>query len=226
VFGVPSVTLWSARELGLFAALNLRGKTVYVVTDSDWRGTAAVLGQGLICRDYLRTVWSYTDLGLEDWPPQDIDAHLVAPPRVPGDTKVGVDDWLGKYKGKLYDLERIERERPDLERWRRAAPWGRSKTERVESVLEFLSLHAVPRGGVVQIPASTIGRHVDIPTRTVQTYIVELLEVGAIHLTEGDEPRYWRNVATGEPEMVAPRKFVVDRKLRSPINVTPVGEAP
>jgi hypothetical protein len=53
-FAVPSVTMWSAPELGDFAREHLAGKEVYVVPDRDWATNPLVAMQAFLCADYLK----------------------------------------------------------------------------------------------------------------------------------------------------------------------------
>lgn len=139
VFNVPSVTLWDAPELPTFARKYLRGKTVYVIPDSDWKDNDKVATQALLCRTKLRK------LGVRN-------TFVAAPPAkssdASGDSKQGVDDFIGG-GGRLHDLIIFGREEPNIDSIKLFL-WGRAKsrTNRADAidrdawVLAGLTLHA------------------------------------------------------------------------------------
>jgi hypothetical protein len=120
VFSAPSVTLWDAPELGLFAEKYLAGATVFIVPDADWSRNPAVFAQAMLCRSFLQR--------------RDIEAHVAAPPEDEDDDGKlkykGVDDFLGA-GGTVDDLVVVRRELPkalnrELREWGRGESSGRS----------------------------------------------------------------------------------------------------
>jgi hypothetical protein len=231
VFNVPSVTLWqNAWELEEFALEWLRSVTVYVVVDSDWedlddRNHGAVMMQGLLCRDFLRRILDNENI------------HLVAPP-AEGDSKHGVDDFLGPYKdgrhrSSVAELLVIEREAPKgLEKWIRQQPGRIDGVRRDAKVLKWSALHANPRGRV-EVPTGTIAKHVGMSTKSVNSALERLEQRGAIHGLN-PRPKSRHKVAakkgqellavleqgqtvvmTQEWQPSPPRSFTVSRGLRA-----------
>ena len=134
-FGVPSVTLWDARELKTFASEHLRDKTVLVVPDADWATNPRVERQGLRVRTLLRRI--------------NVDAYICAPPPQadcePGGFYKGVDDFLGVGKGTLGRLV-IEGREPQPERIRQAVLRVTHGRQKAHNALEDLSLYSDENG--------------------------------------------------------------------------------
>ncbi len=205
VFSVPSVTLWSAKELELFAQQWLPGATVFVLTDSDWHNPDVAM-QGLLCRDALR------EMG--------VDAYFAAPPS-DHQRKNGVDDFL-QGGGKVDDIQVVHREPPPgLAKWVRQQSWTRKDGQRRNAdVLQWITVHADKKNRV-QVPSTTIGRHTGHDPRSAGKAVVALVEAGAL---EPDEELYqgW-NWYTGKPEWVPPRAYRVAPNLRAKTTISTVG---
>ena len=206
VFSVPSVTLWSAKELEPFARQWLQDVSVFVLTDSDWHNPSVAM-QGLLCRDALRQM--------------NIAAHFAAPPS-DRHRKNGVDDFLHG-GGKVDDIEVVHREpSPALAKWVRQQPWTRRDGERRNGdVLSWITVHTDKKHRV-QVPNATIGSHTGHNARSVGKALVALVEAGAL---EPDEELYqhW-NWYTGKPEWVPPRAYRVSPKLRAKTTINTVGQ--
>jgi Helix-turn-helix domain len=199
-FGVPSVTLWDAPELGDFIrAMNLREKQVVIVPDADWCNNPLVIAQAMLCFVYL------LDRGVGR-------ALVAAPPWVgaaldqngdqrececsPGTTITsdgycpscgrfykGVDDYL-RAGGKLDDLAVLEREPVDpMSVWKALNPychhikaWMRSSR-----ALEILPLFAEKNGELfksISMFAKILGRSRD----TARKAIEDLARAGTIEV--------------------------------------------
>ncbi len=175
VFSVPSVTLWDAPELAVFARRWLESVELYIVPDSDWESNDAVLAQSLNCRTVHRKYG--------------VDAHIAAPQGLdtPGHEpdckhcKLGVDDFLGKHHGKIDDLLVVDRE----------APYGitdfvgdqtgtRADALSIDAeVMEWLALSA-DRNGDVRSGAQTIAKASGLGVRRINRSIKRLIGYGAI----------------------------------------------
>ncbi len=176
VFSVPSVTLWDAPELEAFAERWLKGTKVIVVPDSDWESNDAVIAQALNCRTVLRKY-------IGD------DVHVAAPPGLstPGHAKdckhckVGVDDFLGRYKGSIDDLLRVDREAPlGLADFLEGQPGLRSDALAVDAeVMQWLALNA-NANGEIRSGAQTIAKASGHGVRRVNRSINRLIKLGAI----------------------------------------------
>jgi hypothetical protein len=160
-FSCPSVSLWDAPELEEFAANHLRGKTVWVVCDSDWERDEddSVIRMALLARDALRRYGAY--------------AEIAAPP--PGrrncehkDRKHGVDDHLGLLlcgRGDVDDLIWVDREAGwNLADWLAVnPPQGRKRrwdgVERDNIVLRWIATHAA-KNGTTRVALSTVAQNV------------------------------------------------------------------
>jgi hypothetical protein len=170
VFSVPSVTLWQAEELRDFLeSYSLIGKTVIIVPDSDWADNPAVFTQAMLCRSMLRTFG--------------VNALVAAPPADADGKKQGVDDFLGKGKGKLDDLLIIDRQPPvGLEQWllRHKPNHNMQGIKRDAEVLDALARHA-GSNGKIQPPLLTLTRILGMDNvRQAQRAIESLLKTGAI----------------------------------------------
>jgi hypothetical protein len=160
-FSCPSVSLWNAKELEPFAANHLRGKTVWVVCDSDYdrEDDDSVIRMALLARDALRRYGA--------------DAHIAAPPAggegcEHKDKKHGVDDHLGLKpcgKGDVDDLVWVDRQAGwDLADWLAVnPPPGRKRREdgvdRDNIVLRWIATHA-SKNGSTRVALSTVGQNV------------------------------------------------------------------
>jgi hypothetical protein len=174
VFSVPSVTLWDAPELEDFAKAWLKGTTVIIVADSDWESNDAVIAQALNCRTVLRRYIGE-------------DVHVAAPPGLsaPGHAKdckhckMGVDDFLGSYSGKIDDLLMVDRDAPPrlAEFWRHRP---RQDALAVDTeVMHWLALIA-DGNGEVRSGAQTIAKSTGHGVRRVNRSINRLIGCGAI----------------------------------------------
>ena len=164
VFSVPSVTLWSCRELRRFSRSYLAGRVVYIVPDADWHQNGAVMTQAMFCRTYLRK------LG--------VSAHVAAPPLESG--QKGVDDYLG-HGGTIKDLAVLERETPyGLAEWMvERRTWRKDKVVLGAETLESLATHA-DGNGEIRFSLRTVARIMDVHHSRVQRGIHALAEIGAV----------------------------------------------
>jgi hypothetical protein len=168
VFSVPSVTLWDADELPAFAEMYLGGKQIVIVPDADWFLNPAVMTQAMLCRSSLRRLR--------------LEACIAAPP-IDG-VKLGIkgiDDYLGKGRGTMEQLDVIERETAfGLAEWLVRRGGRKDKIIRAAEVLESLALHACPEG-TIRAPLRTIARVMDVNVSRVSRAVEDLASVyGAI----------------------------------------------
>ncbi len=183
VFNVPSVTLWDAPELAEFAE-RLRGKTVYIVPDSDWSSNPQVSSQAFECRERLRSFG--------------IDAHVAAAQPKCGraceheaeaeDDKNGVDDFL--YDGQTADPPLTPDDLLVLEREKSFTflKWEKEYRQRVRSdrakndiaTVWWLALHASRDDGTVKRSAEAMANHVGVDPSVLHDIVVRLIEEGVI----------------------------------------------
>jgi hypothetical protein len=233
VFSVPSVSLWEATypaianepddtwlpaddnepedspeesssefisyqgdELAAFAHRYLLGKLICIVPDADAHTKPEVMTQALLCRSTLRR------LGTR--------AEIVLPPnkRLKEGIK-GIDDFLGKGKGRLDQLVWYRKEPPPenrIEAWllrARGGTWRRDGLQRAAQTLQALATHAADNGEYsasirllaratgrrkpstertadVLFPEPPDGRALDAARKQFERGITDLLETGAI----------------------------------------------
>jgi hypothetical protein len=159
-FGVPSVTLWTRRELGTFAERHLHGKTALIVPDADWATNSQVERQALKVRTVLRR------LG--------IAAYVCAPPTDGNPYHKGVDDFLGAGKT-LGELVIDGREPPIGRIWEavQGVPYQRRRS--AAYALENLSLY-VNAEGRLTVSFPTLKRLLDIRDSNRLLPLLEAIE--------------------------------------------------
>lgn len=194
-FGVPSVTLWDAPELSMFARVFLRDKDVVVVPDADWVDNPLVITQAMMCRAYLRD------------PRFGIRRVCVAAPPLTREGKVeevgsikrkGVDDHL-VLGGSLDDMTVIEREAPDeIEAWHalQFSGYRRDRLARNVRALTVLPLYANGDGEMFK-SIESFARILNVGRQSVPQILADLAEAGVIGVDEGDFAAdfQWRDYA-------------------------------
>lgn len=185
-FSCPSVSLWDAPELDDFARDHLRGKTVFVVCDSDWNDGhhEQVTRLTLLARDRLRRVLQ-TD-----------DVHAAAPPEADDGSKQGVDDFLGAGGSVdnlvVWDLRPRVDVREEITR-RTDRRVQKNGLDRDEPVANWLITHADPVTGESTVALSTIARNlydelgretVRATERAVQESVAQLVKDGIVREIE------------------------------------------
>jgi hypothetical protein len=201
-FACPSVTLWNAPELADFAEEHLRGKTVFVITDSDWDRTAAdgyidseaVIRQGLRARNRLRSLGVRAEVAAPTPEPEDCELHGE-----PEGAKRGADDAVGDGL-KVDDFIWVDRNyEADLWQWCQdndidTGTTGRDYIDTVNEVLmPEMALYA-SEDGLRQTTYSHVGRRIyeanvgrwadeNTATRWTKTAVERLFELGALEET-------------------------------------------
>jgi DNA-binding Lrp family transcriptional regulator len=179
VLSVPSVTLWDREpEFYLIVDRYLRGRTVVIVPDADWRDPdpkkSAVRTQARLCQGRLRR------LG--------IDAHVAAPPfdawRANHKLK-GIDDHLAAHH-MLGELEVIDKElSTKIRRFVREHTSRIDQMRRDIEILEALSIHADDNGQLCPT-VQAIAKIMNTPPSRVSDGLKDLEAMGAIHREKGD----------------------------------------
>jgi hypothetical protein len=165
VLSVPSVTLWLTPELEdpAFRLKYLHRKIVVIVPDGDWRENHRVITQSLFLQTYLKYYGIPAVVASTPGAIYEGSGHKVK----------GVDDFLGLGKGKLEDMEAVEKRVPyQLIRETVVEMGGRiDSIKRDIQVLSALIAHS--RGGVISVPYATLARimllhgtHAPHPART------------------------------------------------------------
>jgi len=216
---VPSVTMWNGPRAEAIAILR-DVPEVLVVSDSDHLHNPKVRLNSMLCAHDLR------DAG--------INAHHAAPPELPGEAKLGVDDWLYRRgPGGLHELEQFELILPPglpefEERELRLAGSGlgsgkrRQAVSRNARVLRFLISHATVEG-LVRVSSRTIGRYLRMDKSTAQEGLTALQLKGVIRRVappKRKKPPPWiKKGVVSEPTMY----MIADQSLRGRWTVWPIG---
>jgi hypothetical protein len=135
----PEFVSYQGDELAAFANRYLLGKLVCIVPDADAHTKPEVMTQALLCRSTLRRLGTHAEIVL---PPND---------RIKEGIK-GIDDFLGKGRGKLEDCVWYRKEPPAedrLEEWllrARSGTWRRDGLQRAAQTLQALATHAADNG--------------------------------------------------------------------------------
>lgn len=157
VVDAPSVGQWRAPELDDFAAEHLRDCRVFLVCDSDWIDRPDVARQAFAFREYLRRTLGKHAVQVAA-PPESPDEFEDCSERHgpdcpnPERKKIGVDDWVGKYRGRLEELVVVERDfAPAMREWAEVYPVryvkpGPNPLKKEAYLVRLMSLLANPDG--------------------------------------------------------------------------------
>jgi hypothetical protein len=176
VISVPSVSLWHADELELFAERHLRSKTVVVVPDADWIKNDKIIAHARAAEYFLRKRCHTR-------------AYVAAPP-LRSDRTVehkGVDDYLGE-GGKLEDLMVMERTvSPMIAEVERRQGWLGYRSDRVRNDVQAIEAlaHLANKAGVVQTTLTSLRKILDCNRQTAFNIIGRLAEAKLVRL-EGE----------------------------------------
>jgi hypothetical protein len=226
-FSCPSVSLWNAPELDDFARDHLRGKTVFVVCDSDWNDGdhEQVTRLTLLARDRLRRVLR-TD-----------DVHATAPPTTncaKHKGKHGVDDFLG-HGGNVDDLVAWDlRSRVNVRdaiRQRTVRRLQENGLVRDVAVATWYITHADPKTGQSAASLGTaarnlrdvLGRNTDEAARmAVKHAVKQLCTDGILHEVEPIRLRQQWSALGSQRVWVG--KMQVDDDVRAEVDLERVGD--
>ena len=231
VFSVPAVGQWDAEELPQFIKRYLKGKTVVVVPDADWRSKPEVVTQARLCQSMLsdndqveRVLIAAAPLDGKDRPMygnKGIDDHI-------GDTA-----RYGREGGRLEDMQTIsnylpEERRVDIKDFIMSkSPHRGDRLEHEIKALKAMALFAGPEGEctlslrmLANVVREQRGR--TIGKSTADAIRKDLENYGAIRRI-GDDPalgvdRYTRSLIyqprRGQPGAAA-LHFIVDEQFRA-----------
>jgi hypothetical protein len=215
---VPGVTLWygAAEETAALADQYLRGRRLFVMTDSDWNNPNVVFN-GLLCTQTLQLA------GVDAWP--------VVPPMVNGDPKTGVDDYLFSSNGDVEGLWVVNLLLPEgFKDWVEDQLSGRGRgrwregMEHAITVLQWLILHSSTRGDVLA-SSPAIARHTGLERRTVNRSLDRLADIGVIKLVQPARRRRRPSWLKGGGEWsVLPARYAITvPSLRADMQFTRLG---
>ena len=223
---VPSVTLWDGPDFELlltkFFALEkyrprYERRVAFVVSDSDWRdgkGRASICKQSRKVVDMLRRNWAR--------------AFWVAPPSVPGEPKVGVDDHLGRLGRTIPELE-IVSPQVSPQDGRRIRSWfsgrrGRGRAEegqqRDYAVLMWLRANCSP-DGLAEAFATEIARNLHMSDDRVGRGLRSLVDRGLVKKKR--KPEAWCDLQNGVWKNTPTEWQILQRELIPEFPTEPLG---